>query len=109
MPALFSTLIDTVQFIGVHEVPKPIDILRAANDLAQHPDANANFEKIVALVDDPKNYFARWTAIRTISVMGPAAIRRASPILRRRLAIEDFDLAKRELENALAKIDKAAT
>lgn len=109
MAPLYSTLIDRVRYIGVHEVAKPIDILRAASDLAQHPEANAKFEEIVALVDDQKNYFARWAAIRTINVMGPAAILKASPVLRRRLAIEDFDLAKRELKNALSKIDKAAT
>ena len=105
MSTPFSTLIETAAYLGVHDMAQPIDVLEAAKNIAQHPDARANFDQIIELVQNADNYFARWAGIRAINVMGPAAIHRAAPLLRKRLAVEDFDLAQRELQNTLAKID----
>ena len=109
MSSLFSALIEKAQYIGVHETANSIDVLEIAKELAQHPDARANFAEIIALIEDPENYYTRWAAIRAINLMGPAAVLRAASLLRERLVKEDFDLAKRELNNALAKIDQFAT
>ena len=105
MSTPISSLIETARYLGVHELVQPIDVLEVAKNIAQHPDARANFNAITALVQNAENYYARWAGIRAINVMGPAAIHRAAPLLRKQLAVEDFDLALRELQNALAKID----
>jgi hypothetical protein len=108
MPALFSTLIEKAQTLGARGPATPMDVLEIAKELAQHPDARANLADLVALVEDPKNYYARWAGIRVISLLGPAAVHRHASLFRQRLALEDFDLARRELENALAKIEQFA-
>lgn len=98
-------MIEQAEYIGVREHVESIDVLQLAKDIAQHPDARANFAQVLALVEHPTNYYARWAAIRVIGLLGPASVRSAESVLRRRLALEDFDLAKRELNNALAKLD----
>ena len=106
MTELFK-LIDRAQRLGAEEKVPPIEALQLAQDIAEHADASADFDDIVELVDYPKNYYARWIGVRAISVMGAKAIRHVETLLRRRLDVEDFDLAKRELRNALAKLDEA--
>ena len=104
MSALFSTLIEKAQQVGAHGAASPITVLETAKEIAQHPDVRSHFADVVALVECPGNYYTRRVAIRVINLLGPAAVHRAAPLLRRRVGLEDFDLAKRGLENALAKI-----
>jgi len=43
----------------------------------------------------------RWAAIRAIVIMGPEAVAKARDTLSVRVALEEFPLARQELQNAL--------
>ncbi len=101
MDSSFDELIDRAMYLGVHQVAYPIDIFGIARLLAEHASDDADFEKVLSLVSDPENHFTRWAAIRAIVIMGPALVAKARDTLSVRMALEDFPLARQELQNAL--------
>lgn len=90
--------------IGVDEVAFPIDVFSVATEIAEHPCAGEGFEKLLALVEDPENYFTRWAAVRAIGLMGLDYVHRAAGTLERQGEIEDYELASDEIRGLLARI-----
>ena len=100
----FDSLIARAMRIGVDEIAYPIDVFATATEIAEHPQAAENFDKLLGLVEDKENYFTRWAAIRAISQMGPEFIDRARNTLERQSKVEDYELALEEINSAIAKI-----
>ncbi|NWB45821.1 hypothetical protein [Pseudomonas gingeri] len=101
MDCSFDELIDRAMYLGVHQIAYPIDIFGMARLLAEHASDDADFEKVLLLVSDQENHFTRWAAIRAIVIMGPEALAKARDTLSVRVALEEFPLARQELQNAL--------
>ena len=95
--------------IGVEEIAYPIDIFETATLLSEHPDAHSNLEELFLLTQDRENYFTRWAAIRAISQMGRDAVEASADLFRQRVEMEDYELARKELSDALAKLKGPAT
>lgn len=102
MPESFDKLVERARFIGVHQVAYPLDIFSLASDISEHEDSWKKFEKLLPLINDAENYFTRWTAVRAIRQMGLAAVKRAESQLSTQLRDEDYELAKEEIQAALA-------
>lgn len=99
----FESLIAKAMRIGVDEVAYPIDVFSTATEIAEHPQAARNFDKVLALIEDKEYYFTRWAAIRAVSQMGPEFITRAIGALERQSKVEDYELALSEIEGTLGK------
>ena len=95
--------------IGVNEVAYPIDIFSVAHKLSSHIDAKLNFHQLLELAKDKENYFTRWAGVRAISQMGVIAISEAESTLRAQLSLETYDLAKKEILDALGQLESNAT
>jgi len=100
----FEGLVAKAMRIGVDQIAYPIDVFATATELAEHPQAVEDFDKLLSLVEDKENYFTRWTAIRAIGQMGPEFIGRARDTFERQSGIEDYELALDEIKGALAKL-----
>ncbi len=100
----FESLIAKAMRIGVDEIAYPIDVFATATELAEHPQAAENFDKLLGLVEDTENHFARWAAIRPIGQMGPKFIWRAKKTLERQSKIEDYELARDEIRVSLEQL-----
>lgn len=90
--------------IGVDEIAYPIDVFATATELAEHPQAAENFDRLLGLVEDKENHFTRWAAIRAIGQMGTEFIGRAKNTLERQLKVEDYELALEEIRGSLERL-----
>jgi hypothetical protein len=100
----FSDLIHNAMNIGVNQIAYPIDIFSIVRKISEHPDVLSNITELIRLIDDEENYFTRWIAIRSINLLGKDVIKLAKNKLIERQSKEDYELAKKEIDDALSKI-----
>ena len=100
----FDGLIAKAMRIGVDEIAYPIDVFATATELAEHPQAAENFDRLLGLVEDGENHFTRWAAIRAIGQMDHEFLLLAKDSLERQSMVEDYALARSEIKACLDRL-----